>query len=67
MATRIVTEFTCRHPRLRRTQTIRFAIDGTNNEIDLSDHNANRFRNNVAEFVRHARKVSGPRGRKPAA
>jgi hypothetical protein len=39
-------------------------IDGTEYEIDLSDRNANRFRESIAEFVGHARKVSGRRGRK---
>jgi hypothetical protein len=48
------------------TQTVRFAIDGTEYEIDLSERNANRFRESIAEFVGHARKVSGRRGRKAA-
>ena len=33
-------------------------------EIDLSDRNANRFRESIAEFVGHARKVSGRPDRK---
>jgi len=39
------------------TQTVRFALDGVEYEIDLSDRNANRLRNSFEEFVRHARKV----------
>ena len=46
--------------------TIRFAIDGTEYEIDLSERNANRFRNSVDEFVSHARKVGGSRRRRGA-
>jgi hypothetical protein len=48
------------------TQTVRFAIDGTEYEIDLSERNVNRFRESIAEFVGRARKVSGWRGRKAA-
>jgi hypothetical protein len=43
-----------------------FALDGVEYEIDLCDRNANRFRESIAEFVGHARKVSGRRGRKAA-
>jgi len=46
--------------------TIRFAIDGTEYEIDLSERNANRFRNSLDEFVSHARKVGGSRRRRGA-
>src|SRR5688572_3518668 len=38
-------------------QTVRFAIDGTEYEIDLSERNAIRFRESIAEFVGHARKI----------
>lgn len=40
-------------------ETVRFAVDGTSYEIDLSTANAARLRNAVAEFVGHARKAPG--------
>ncbi len=40
-------------------ETVRFALDGTSYEIDLSAANAVRLRNSVAEFVGHARKAPG--------
>ncbi|MFL6181135.1 MAG: Lsr2 family protein [Actinomycetes bacterium] len=42
-------------------ETVRFSLDGSSYEIDLSASNAARLRNAMAEFVGHARKVS-PRG-----
>jgi Lsr2 len=45
-------------------ETIRFAIDGTEYEIDLSERNANRFRNTMSEFVSHARRVGSSRRRR---
>jgi len=63
MATKIVTELQDDIDGSGATQTVRFAMDGTEYEIDLSDRNANRFRESIAEFVGHARKVSGRRGR----
>jgi nucleoid-associated protein Lsr2 len=48
------------------TQTIRFALDGIEYEIDVSDRNANRLRNSLGDFVAHGRKVGGRRARKPA-
>jgi nucleoid-associated protein Lsr2 len=47
------------------TQTIRFALDGIEYEIDVSDRNANRLRNSLSDFIAHGRKVGGTRGRKP--
>ncbi len=47
-------------------ETVAFAIDGAQYEIDLSAGNAAALRESVARFVRHARKVSGgsaPRAR----
>jgi hypothetical protein len=41
------------------TQTVTFALDGTNYEIDLNDNNAERLRDALSAFVGHARKVSG--------
>ena len=48
------------------TQTIHFALDGIEYEIDVSDRNANRLRNSLSDFIAHGRKVSGRHGRKPA-
>src|SRR5215207_7113561 len=62
MATRIVTELHDDIDGSDATQTVRFALDGIEYEIDLSDRNANRLRNSLSEFVGHARKVSGQRG-----
>ncbi len=42
-------------------ETIRFALDGTTYEIDLSTANAGRLRAALAEFVGHARKGRSPR------
>jgi len=42
-------------------ETVRFSLDGTHYEIDLSASNAARLRNAVAEFVGHARKAPGAR------
>jgi hypothetical protein len=65
MATRIVTEVRDDIDGSEANQTIRFALDGVDSEIELSDRNANRFRESTAEFVGHARRVSGRRDRKP--
>ena len=46
------------------TQTIRFALDGIEYEIDVSDRNANRLRNSLGDFIAHGRKVGGRRTRK---
>ena len=45
-------------------ETVSFGIDGVTYEIDLSKQNATNLRKGLAEFVAHARKVSGPRGKK---
>ena len=48
-------------------ETVEFSIDGVDFIIDLSNENATRLRERLAEFVGHARKVSARRGRgKPA-
>ena len=39
------------------TQTVAFALDGTNYEIDLNDENADALREALAPYVGHARKV----------
>jgi hypothetical protein len=48
------------------TQTIRFALDGIEYQIDVSDRNANRLRNSLSDFIAHGRKVGGRHGRKAA-
>lgn len=42
------------------TQTVEFALDDTNFEIDLTDRNAQRLRDILAEFIAHARRVGKP-------
>jgi nucleoid-associated protein Lsr2 len=37
--------------------TVRFGLDGSEYEIDLSKKNAKTFRNQLAPFVEHARKA----------
>ena len=48
-------------------ETVEFSIDGVDFVIDLSNDNASRLRERLAEFVGHARKVSGRRARGKAA
>lgn len=38
-------------------QTLRFGLDGKEYEIDLNSHNAAAFRQQVAPFIEHARRV----------
>jgi hypothetical protein len=38
-------------------ETVRFAVGGTEYEIDLSTRNATAFRRQLAPFISHARKV----------
>jgi hypothetical protein len=53
--------------------TVRFALDGTEYEIDLSVKHSEELRDSLKNFIAHARKVGGParRGgrslRKPSA
>jgi len=61
MATRIVTELYDDIDGPDAAQTVRFALDGVEYEIDLSNRNANRLRNSLGEFIEHARKVGGRR------
>ncbi|GGL17507.1 histone-like nucleoid-structuring protein Lsr2 [Planomonospora parontospora] len=51
------------------TQTVSFAIDGSSYEIDLSDVNAKKLRENLAPFVAGARRdlsASAPKRRRGA-
>jgi hypothetical protein len=43
-------------------ETVRFAVDGTDYEIDLSAKNTAAFRKRLAPYIEHARKA----GRAPA-
>ncbi len=48
------------------TETLRFALLGTEYEIDLSEHNASRFRQQMNPFVEHARRAGRTKGRSTA-
>jgi hypothetical protein len=39
------------------SETLRFEVDGKPYEIDLSSHNAQKFRAEIAPYIRHARRV----------
>jgi hypothetical protein len=47
-------------------ETVRFAIGGTEYEIDLSKKNAQTFRKGLASFTEHARKAGRGQRRRPA-
>lgn len=49
-------------------ETVTFALDGVEFEIDLSAENAARLRDTIAEYVGHARRTGGrkQRGAAPA-
>jgi len=40
------------------SETLRFEVDGRPYEIDLSSHNAQKFRAEIAPYIRHARRVA---------
>lgn len=42
-------------------ETVEFGLDGVNYQVDLSPGNATRLRDGLAEFVAHARRVTGRR------
>ncbi|OLF08733.1 nucleoid-associated protein Lsr2 [Actinophytocola xinjiangensis] len=48
-------------------ETVTFALDGAEFEIDLSAENADRLRDTLAEFVGHARRTGGRKARTPKA
>jgi Lsr2 len=49
-------------------ETVKFSVDGVDYEIDLSESNANKFRNSFGDYISHGRKVGGSRrGRRSAA
>ena len=64
MATKILTTLQDDIDGSDATETVRFALDGVEWEIDLSERNANRLRNSLSDFIAHGRKVGGKR-RKP--
>lgn len=39
------------------SETLRFEVDGRPYEIDLSSHNAQKFRAEIAPYIQHARRV----------
>ena len=47
-------------------QTVRFALNGADYEIDLSGQNATAFREQLTPFIEHAR-TAGPGPARPAA
>lgn len=48
------------------TETLSFALDGSEYEIDLNEGHANELRDALARFTNAGRKVSGGRGRAAA-
>jgi hypothetical protein len=49
-------------PSLEATDTVRFALDNAEYEIDLSDRHVNELRSAFGKYIQHARKVGGRRG-----
>jgi len=47
-------------------ETVRFAVGGTEYEIDLNKENARAFRKQLAPFIEHARRVGRGQRRRPA-
>ncbi len=43
-------------------ETVTFALDGVTYEIDLSENNAKKLRDDVAHWTGHARRSGGARG-----
>jgi len=43
-------------------ETVRFGVDGTDYEIDLTTENAEKLRSALSEYVDKARKATGRRG-----
>jgi Lsr2 len=64
MATKVLTTLQDDIDGSDATQTVRFALDGVEYEIDVSDRNANRLRNSLSEFIAHGRRVGGKRERR---
>jgi hypothetical protein len=52
------------------SETVRFAVDGTEYEVDLNETHAEALRESFAEWIGHARRMSGRKrgaGRRPGA
>jgi hypothetical protein len=47
-------------------KTVRFAVGGTEYEIDLNKKNARAFRKQLAPFIEHARRAGRGQRRRPA-
>jgi len=65
VATKVVTTLQDDLDGSAATETVSFALDGVEWEIDLSERNANRLRNSLSVFIEHGRKVGATRARKP--
>jgi Lsr2 len=61
MATKVLTTLQDDIDGSDAAETVRFALDGVEWEIDLSERNANRLRNSLSDFITHGRKVGGKR------
>lgn len=48
-------------------ETVEFGVDGVSYEIDLSDRNASALRDQLAEYVAHARRRGRTTGRRATA
>ncbi len=59
---RIITELVDDIDGSKAEETVRFAIDGVEYEVDLSEKNAKKLRDAVAGYAEKARKVRGGRG-----
>jgi hypothetical protein len=64
MATKVLTTLQDDIDGSAAVETVRFALDGVEWEIDLSERNANRLRNSLGVFIAHGRKVGGKRVRR---
>lgn len=49
------------------TETINFALEGVNYEIDLNDKHTSELREAFDKWVKHARRISGRRTRRTGA
>ena len=63
MATKVLTTLQDDIDGSAAVETIRFALNGVEWEIDLSERNANRLRNSLSDFIAHGRKVGAKRER----
>ena len=66
MATRVLTTLQDDIDGSAAAETVRFALDGVEWEIDLSERNANRLRNSLSDFIAHGRKVGGKQRTPPS-